>query len=449
MIGQDDNKVSFNGNGETTQFPYGFKILNETDLKLIHIDKAGNETLLSSDYYVNMEQSYVTYPGYAPGTEPPEYDRPPVLAYGEKLIIYREVPITQNSEFGDRWPFNEVEKSLDKLTIIAQQLAESESRSVKISMAEADNVEVIIPIEAGKAIRWDDNGTKLELTEDPAKVLPLVRNMLEETKIARDETQGIKDSVADDIDYVIDNIGVAQNAANQAEKYALQAEYSSKHVNVFIPKISHEGIIEWENEAGIENPAPVNIRGPQGPKGDKGDKGDTGKDGVDGKNGQDGYTPVKGVDYFDGKDGADGYTPIKGIDYFDGAKGEQGPKGDTGPQGPKGDKGDQGIQGPAGPQGPQGEQGMGITYKDSIATYLNLPAVAQLGDAYFVEADALLYIFGESGFPQEGKGIPYQGPKGDKGDDGATPVVSFRYEQETGNIYYTIENTVDGDTEVW
>ena len=86
MIGQDDNKVSFNGNGETTQFPYGFKILNETDLKLIHIDKAGNETLLSSDYYVNMEQSYVAYPGYAPGTEPPEYDRPPVLAYGEKLI---------------------------------------------------------------------------------------------------------------------------------------------------------------------------------------------------------------------------------------------------------------------------------------------------------------------------------------------------------------------------
>lgn len=181
MIGQDDNKVSFNGNGTTTLFPYGFKILNETDLKLIHIDKAGNKTLLSSDYYVNMEQSYVTYPGYAPGTEPPEYDRPPVIAYGEKLIIYREVPITQNSEFGDRWPFNEVEKSLDKLTIIAQQLAESDSRSVKVSMAESNNVEVIIPVEAGKALRWNEDGTKLELTEDPAKVLVKAQAVLEDT----------------------------------------------------------------------------------------------------------------------------------------------------------------------------------------------------------------------------------------------------------------------------
>ena len=340
MIGQDDNKVSFNGNGETTQFPYGFKILNETDLKLIHIDKAGNETLLSSDYYVNMEQSYVAYPGYAPGTEPPEYDRPPVLAYGEKLIVYREVPITQNSEFGDRWPFNEVEKGLDKLTIIAQQLAESESRSVKVSMAEADNVEVIIPVEGGKAIRWNEDGTKLELTEDPAKVLPLVRNMLEETKLARDETQGIKDSVADGIDYVIENIDVAKNAADKAENYAAQAEYSSKHVNVFIPKVSNDGTIEWENEAGLENPSPVNIRGPQGPDGAQGPQGEQG---IQGPKGNDGYTPVKGVDYFDGAKGD---------------KGDTGPKGDTGSQGPKGDKGDKGEQGIQGEQGPKGVSGV-------------------------------------------------------------------------------------------
>lgn len=187
MIGQDDNKVSFNGNGGTTQFPFGFKILNETDLKLIYVDRNGKEKLLNSDYYVNMEQGYVTYPGYAPGTEPPEYDRPPVLAYGEKLIVYRDIPITQNSEFGDRWPFNEVEKGLDKLTIIAQQLAERESRSVKVSMAEADNVEVIIPVEAGKALRWSADGTKLELTEDPAKVLVKAQAVLEDTINARDK----------------------------------------------------------------------------------------------------------------------------------------------------------------------------------------------------------------------------------------------------------------------
>ena len=123
-----------------------------------------------------------------------------------------------------------------------------------------------------------------------------------------------------------------------------------------------------------------------------------------------------------------------------------------------------GPQGPAGPQGergPQGEQGMGISYKDNVPAYANLPTSAELGDAYFVEADSLLYIYGENGFPSEGKGVPYRGPKGDKGDTGEqgpagpqgergdTPIVSFRYDEETGNLYYSIENTVNGDTEVW
>lgn len=59
----------------------------------------------------------------------------------------------------------------------------------------------------------------------------------------------------------------------------------------FTPAVSSEGVLSWTNDKGLENPAPVNIKG------------------KDGKDGIDGYTPVKGVDYFDGtngKDGADG-----------------------------------------------------------------------------------------------------------------------------------------------
>ena len=187
MIGKSDNRVSFNGNGTTTAFPYNFKVLEKTDLKLLLVKKDGTETLLTKDYYINLDQSIVYYPGYAPNTEPPEYDRPPVLQTGERLIIYRDVPITQNCALDERWPFCEIEKGLDKLTIIAQQLAESDSRSVKIGMAESNNVEVIIPVEAGKALRWNNDGTKLELTEDPAKVLTKAQAVLEETINARDK----------------------------------------------------------------------------------------------------------------------------------------------------------------------------------------------------------------------------------------------------------------------
>lgn len=52
----------------------------------------------------------------------------------------------------------------------------------------------------------------------------------------------------------------------------------------FTPHVSDEGVLSWENDKGLENPAPRNItgpiglvgpQGPQGEKGEKGEKGDT------------------------------------------------------------------------------------------------------------------------------------------------------------------------------
>lgn len=73
---------------------------------------------------------------------------------------------------------------------------------------------------------------------------------------------------------------------------------SGKDGTTFIPSVSSEGVISWTNDGELENPSPVNIKGP------KGDTGAAGKDG---------------------------------------AAGAQGPKGDTGATGAKGDKGDAGA----------------------------------------------------------------------------------------------------------
>jgi hypothetical protein len=48
----------------------------------------------------------------------------------------------------------------------------------------------------------------------------------------------------------------------------------------FIPNVSSEGVISWTNDKNLDNPTPVNIKGPQGEKGEKGDKGDKGQDGT-------------------------------------------------------------------------------------------------------------------------------------------------------------------------
>lgn len=60
-------------------------------------------------------------------------------------------------------------------------------------------------------------------------------------------------------------------------QYRNEAKYASENVNVFIPHIFEDGTLTFTNRAGLENPAPVKIRGEKG---------------------EDGHTPVKGVDYY-------------------------------------------------------------------------------------------------------------------------------------------------------
>lgn len=68
----------------------------------------------------------------------------------------------------------------------------------------------------------------------------------------------------------------AANSAASAVQSAADAEYVSKHVNVFIPSVSSAGDLSWLNKAGLENPSPVNIKGPTGPQGPMGPSGSKG-----------------------------------------------------------------------------------------------------------------------------------------------------------------------------
>jgi hypothetical protein len=79
-----------------------------------------------------------------------------------------------------------------------------------------------------------------------------------------------------------------------------------------------------------------------------------------------------------------------------------------------------GPPGPQGPIGPEGPVGRGLEIDGSVLTYADLPATADLGDTYVVATDGMLYIYTEDGWPADGDGFPFRGPKGDTGDTGAT-----------------------------
>lgn len=359
MLTHVDNRITYNGNGNATEFAYQFKILDRTDIKVLLTDADGTEKLLTKDYYVDVEKNVVRYPGYAVGAEVPESERPPVLPTGWKLTIYREVPVTQETDLPDQYPFNQVEAIGDKLTMIAQQLTDVTSRSLKISVSKSADIDTTIPWENGKSFRISDDGKTLELSEDPAKVLPLVQGVYAQT-----QTQAQS---------AIASAAAAAKSESSTKSYMDTTKDLSENVNVFVPAVDADGTLTWTNKAGLANPAAVNIKGAKGDKGEQGIKGDTGATGSQGPQGPQGPKGDKGEQ-------GTGVT-IKG--KYDSLSALQAahPKGNDGDaymvgtslyawtgsawvdcgniQGPKGDRGDTGPQGATGPQGPKGDKGDG------------------------------------------------------------------------------------------
>lgn len=228
MIAHVDNRITYNGNGNATEFAYQFKILDRTDIKVMLTDADGKEKLLTKDYYVDVEKSVVRYPGYAVGAEVPESERPAVLPTGWKLTIYREVPVTQETDLPDQYPFNQVEAIGDKLTMIAQQLTDTTGRSLKIGVSKSTDTDTVIPWENGKSFRISDDGKTLELSEDPAKVLPLAQGVYAQTQAQAQSAAASATAAAKSEDSAFKSAGVAGNSAQYASLSAASASENAE-----------------------------------------------------------------------------------------------------------------------------------------------------------------------------------------------------------------------------
>lgn len=153
MIPLADTKVIYVGDGKTTVFPFTFKYAESGDVKASIYDiENDTTTVLDKDYYVDENLGAVIYPGYPPGEEIPEMERPAVLDSGHKIVIYRSTEISQPIDLGDKHPLNILEKMQDRAIMLLQELNEVVERAVKVAAgAEVTPDEIITNIKKNSA----------------------------------------------------------------------------------------------------------------------------------------------------------------------------------------------------------------------------------------------------------------------------------------------------------
>lgn len=252
MITSSVNRVIYKGNGSATEFAYPFKIFERTDLKVLLIDKDGNRNILTTDYYVDMDNKKVLYPGYVPGAEKPLVDRPLPLAYGETLVLYRDIPIVQMDKMPETYPFDVNERMHDRACVISQQLKDAVDRGVSVSVDAPVGFVGDIPIVPGMSFRVSSDGLCLESTEDPARVLPIAEVYMNDAKgyaqsahADANQTESNYRSVVEIKDTFAQTVRTA-NAALAQTRDAYQNELGNKQIEVI-------GAIESAVEVGKEN----------------------------------------------------------------------------------------------------------------------------------------------------------------------------------------------------
>lgn len=128
------SKVTLNGNGSTTSFPFGFKVWKAEDLEVSITDASGVVSVVTN-WGVALNPSGGGTVAY-PTSGPP-------LPTGHKITIARSMDFLQDVDLvsGTRWDPEVVETALDRATAERQQLKERLDRAVTIPISSSTTPE--------------------------------------------------------------------------------------------------------------------------------------------------------------------------------------------------------------------------------------------------------------------------------------------------------------------
>jgi hypothetical protein len=161
-VSSSTSKSRYTGNGVTVAFTGSFPILDQSHVLVTTTSILGVETTatITTDYTVS---------GVGGATHTVTFLVAP--ADGVIVTLSRNVPLTQGLDLveNDEMPSAELEKSYDKLTMIAQQVNDAVDRAPKFPVSDSTNLTATLPVaslRANKALVFDSNGSVTVSTDN-------------------------------------------------------------------------------------------------------------------------------------------------------------------------------------------------------------------------------------------------------------------------------------------
>ena len=204
-------------------FPYDFVQIE--DVKLTIVDEDGTEAVQVGNIDYDESTKSVIYPANGDA-----------LAVGQKVILERKTPISQDMDLPDEYPFENIEHATDKIILILQEMKADLDRSLKIRVDSDKNANEVAKdiVERSVKAANDAMNAMNVISEKSDKInanADIINRLGEEIKTIASTVDDKLATANTALDTSSTNVATAERLVRDAKAYAGQTTVDKRDIN--------------------------------------------------------------------------------------------------------------------------------------------------------------------------------------------------------------------------
>lgn len=217
--------VVYQCDGRNKKFIFPYDFVQIEDIKLTIVDEDGTEAVQVGNIDYDESTKSVIYPANGDA-----------LAVGQKVILERKTPISQDMDLPDEYPFENIEHATDKIVLILQEMKADLDRSLKIRVDSDKNANEVAKdiVERSVKAANDAMNAMNVISEKSDKInanADIINRLGEEIKAIASTVDDKLATANTALDTSSTNVATAERLVRDAKAYAGQTTVDKRDIN--------------------------------------------------------------------------------------------------------------------------------------------------------------------------------------------------------------------------
>lgn len=217
--------VVYQCDGRNKKFIFPYDFVQIEDIKLTIVDEDGTEAVQVGNIDYDENTKSVIYPANGDA-----------LAVGQKVILERRTPISQDMDLPDEYPFENIEHATDKIILILQEMKAELDRSLKIRVDSDKNANEVARDIVERSVKAANDAISAMniISEKSDKInanADIINRLGEEIKTIASTVDDKLASANTALDTTATNVATAERLVRDAKAYAGQTTVDKRDIN--------------------------------------------------------------------------------------------------------------------------------------------------------------------------------------------------------------------------